>query len=371
MIMMALKQSNFIITSIIIACTFIPFSQLSGADRLKKIPLAKNISVATCDKLDITADGKVSFIPIKTEEYLLPSRMHFAGASEGILYLYNNDYIISIDERTGTITQKIDRKGNGPEEYITILSASIDTKEKTIIIYDPQKNKIIKYDYYGKFIGVQKFEENGTVVVMPDGNYIICYKPYSSKQNLYGIYDSEGKLIRESKSKRVDGRSRIIAYNMAQNFNNNSFISQTNIDTLTCISSSNEYPMIYMDLGKYHMPDKYRKSIELMNNNIDRYISISDLNIVKEYLFIGYHYDKKLYRDIWNINKSELLSRSILEKSDDRFGFPVKVNGTIVYCWCDFTHNNSLYCILPHWESVKVFPNIKEEDNPVLMKITF
>ena len=344
-------------------------SNTLGNNRLKAIPLSKNIRLSQRDNWDIGTAGKVSFIPIETTQYLLPDQMQFAGISENQLYLYNNDFIISIDMNTGTIIRQIDRKGNGPEEYISILSASVDNNDKSIVIYDPGKDRITKYDYYGRFIGIWESDAKGTVRVMPDGNYIVCYKPYSSKQYLYGVYDKYGKLIRESYSERLDKEARILTFNLSQNFNNSCFIRQAYQDTIICIDTYNEFPMLYMDLGKYRIPDRYRQNLNFTEDNTDKYIDISDLNIVNDYLFVSYYYNNKLYRDVWDIATPELLSRSIINGQDSRFGFPVQVNGETVYCWCDFTYGNSLFCFLPYWESVKVFPDIKEGDNPIIMKI--
>lgn len=354
----------FLLTSILSSCL-----DTLGNNQPKTIPLSQNIRMAQYDKLDGITDFKVSFIPIKTTELLLPDHMRFAGISENYLYLYNKDVIISIDMSSGDIIRQIDRKGNGPEEYISILSASVDNKDKLIVIYDPGKDRISKYDYYGNFICTLELEEKGAVGVLPDGNYIVCYRPYSSKQHLYGIYDKYGKLIRESNGGRLDTETRILTFNMSQNFNNSCFIRQAYQDTIVCIDTSNEFPMLYMDLGKYRMPDKYRQNLKLMEDNIDRYIDISDLNIVNDYLFLSYFYNNKLYRDVWNITKPELLSRSIIKDQESRFGFPLQIKGNVLYCWCDFTNGNSLFCILPYWESVKVFPDLKEEDNPIIIKI--
>ena len=72
---------------------------------------------------------------------------------------------------------------------------------------------------------------------------------------------------------------------------------------------------------------------------------------------------------MWDIEKEELLSRSIIKDNNSRFGFPVQIGDSTIYSWCDFTQQGLLYCFLPYAEALKIFPNIAVEDNSVIMKI--
>ncbi len=336
---------------------------------LKVIPIAEYIGEEQCDYFDISANAEISCIPIKSSDYPLGDNMKCAGVYKNLLFLYNDDCVVSIDMKSGSVMNRFERKGNGPEEYITILSASIDSEAKEVVVYDPAKNKIIKYDFDGVYRGDLNIKEKGPVSVTPDGNYLVCYKPHSSKKNLYGIYNRKGELVSETSRLRLEVDSRILGFTVPQSIDGGCLIRQSYQDTILCIGSNGEIPMFYLKLGKYKMPDDYRKNLSLMEKNIDRYIEVNDLNVLKNYLFIGYFYNNKLYRDVWDIEKEELLSRSIIKDNNSRFGFPVQIGDSTIYSWCDFTQQGSLYCFLPYAEALKIFPNIAVEDNSVIMKI--
>lgn len=333
------------------------------------IPLAQNINLAQDRDTEMIAFKNVSFIRISTKKYLMSDMMRFAGVFNNQLFLYDKDCIISTDITTGDIINQINRKGNGPEEYISILSASLDTYDQTLIVYDPDKNRITKYSFNGDFKGIIQLEESGCTCVMSDNNYLVCYRPNSSIKNLFGIYDRNWNVIRKSNLMQSSVKSRIMAFNVPHTFNNKYYIRQNYKDTLFCINLSSESPEIHLQRGKYRMPDEYRNSLTAMAKVRDRYIEINDVNIAGNHLFVGYFYDHKLYRDVWNLVNSELLSRSVINNPNCRYGFPIHIEGQTIYCWCDFVYNNSIFCFLPHWESIKLFPNHSEEDNPILIKI--
>lgn len=333
------------------------------------IPLAQTINSVQDKDTEIMAFKNVSFIKISTQNYLMYDKMRFAGIFNNQLFLYDKNCIISADISTGDVISQINRKGNGPEEYLSILSVSLDAYDQTLLVYDPDKNRITRYSFNGDFKGIVQLEESGCTCVMADNNYLVCYSPDSSIKNLYGIYDRNWNIIRKSNLMQSSVKSRIMSFNIPQTFNNGCYIRQTYKDTLFCINLSSEHPAVHLQRGKYRMPDDYRKSLTEMAKVRDRYIEINDVNIAGNHLFVGYFYDNKLYRDVWDLVNSILLSRAVINNPNSQYGFPILIDGKIIYCWCDFVYNNSVFCFLPYWEAIKLFPHLTQEDNPIIIKI--
>lgn len=58
---------------------------------------------------------------------------------------------IFLFDRKGKFIRKINRRGNGPEEYIHITGINIDELHEEILVYSNALRKILVYDLYGNF----------------------------------------------------------------------------------------------------------------------------------------------------------------------------------------------------------------------------
>jgi hypothetical protein len=63
----------------------------------------------------------------------------------------NDDGDIFVYDRTGKALRKINRKGQGGEEYTYILGITLDEDNDEMFVNDHYKRRIIVYDLYGKF----------------------------------------------------------------------------------------------------------------------------------------------------------------------------------------------------------------------------
>lgn len=115
------------------------------------IDLAGNINKTTTpstlnDYFDIT-----QIIQLETSENFLLSDITFVGTNDNELILNDKNAVYFIDKKSGKLLSKIDRKGNGPGEYIQIYSTNTD-KDGNIIVLDPSKKILLKYTRNGDFI---------------------------------------------------------------------------------------------------------------------------------------------------------------------------------------------------------------------------
>jgi hypothetical protein len=62
-----------------------------------------------------------------------------------------NDGDIFVYDRTGKAIRKINRKGQGDEEYVNILGVILDEDNNEIYVHTHYERKIKVYDLYGKF----------------------------------------------------------------------------------------------------------------------------------------------------------------------------------------------------------------------------
>jgi len=96
----------------------------------------------------------------------------------------NNDGDIFVYDRTGKAKRKLNRKGQGGEEYLIINGIVLDEDNGEIFVSDIMKKKIFVYDLYGKF--KRSFNQKDDSKAMPylkifnyDRNNLICYDDFN------------------------------------------------------------------------------------------------------------------------------------------------------------------------------------------------
>lgn len=335
------------------------------------IDLASEIKAGQDHRLDFGELCNTGIIPIETKDIVLPYRLSLAGADGDTFFLNNNEAVTAIDIRSGAITGRISRKGNGPQEYVMIAGASVDNIRKLIYVYDPAKGRTLCYDYSGNYVDTDATCPAGMTHILPDGNKMVCHSPFSDSASCFGIYGKDDRHIRDGSIRKSGIRTSMLYLEQAFRFDDASYFRRSLCDTIYCITTESDIPAIVVNRGRYVMPDEYYQSLEQVNRNIDRYIDINTYMLAAGHLFLEYRHDRKKYRDVWDTGSSELLSRTIISGPDSDYGFPVTVNGVTLHCWPDFASGNSAFCILPYSEAAKLVPDLTEESNPVILRIDF
>ena len=92
------------------------------------------------------------------------------GGNMGDIFLYNRS--------TGKGVRKINRKGQGGEEYSQITQIILDEEQNEMFIVDYPRQKFMVYNLEGKFLRDFKFDENSfyTFVYPYDKAHLIVYK---------------------------------------------------------------------------------------------------------------------------------------------------------------------------------------------------
>ena len=75
-------------------------------------------------------------------------------------YLIGSNQVISFFDKTGRFHHAIQRRGEGPEEYLTIADFMVDKQKKQIWIWDMRKSRLACYDYQGAFLRFAQHEHS-------------------------------------------------------------------------------------------------------------------------------------------------------------------------------------------------------------------
>ena len=94
----------------------------------------------------------VEYIPLETnDEFINHGYVQAIGKKYIIVRNYNNDGDIFVYDRNGKAIRKINRKGQGGEEYISCRSVTLDEENEELFINDFLARKITVYDLKGNF----------------------------------------------------------------------------------------------------------------------------------------------------------------------------------------------------------------------------
>jgi hypothetical protein len=95
----------------------------------------------------------VEYIPLETTDDFLTQGVVMAVSTEIILVKnrFNDGDLFVFDRKNGKGLRKINRRGQGPEEYLSISEIVLDEDNNEMFVIDNGGRKILVYDLYGNF----------------------------------------------------------------------------------------------------------------------------------------------------------------------------------------------------------------------------
>lgn len=146
----------------------------------------------------------VEYVALETkDDFLNRGVVHDIG-KKTILVTNQDDGDIFVYDRTGNALRKINRRGQGGEEYISCFNITLDEENEEMFINDISLQKIHVYDLYGNFKrSFQHKKGNGTLfyndIFNYDKNNLICYDQYNEKIPFVLISKKDGSITKEIK----------------------------------------------------------------------------------------------------------------------------------------------------------------------------
>jgi hypothetical protein len=120
----------------------------------------------------------VEYIPLETMNDFLTQGFVLAIGKEMILVKNRvNDGDIFVYDRNGKVRRKINRMGQGAEEYLFINEILLDEDNREMFVNEIGRGKILVYDLYGEFKRSISYPDNVRYdnIHNYDKNYLICY----------------------------------------------------------------------------------------------------------------------------------------------------------------------------------------------------
>ena len=145
----------------------------------------------------------VEYIPLETnDEFINQGYVNAIGEKYIIVTNYREDGDIFVYDRNGKAIRKINRKGQGGEEYISCLKIILDEENEELFINDFLARKIKVYDLEGNFKRSFKQKQEGDTqfygeIFNYDKNNLICYDECNADIPFLLISKKDGSITRE------------------------------------------------------------------------------------------------------------------------------------------------------------------------------
>ena len=101
---------------------------------------------------------------------------------------------IYIFDKSGKFIRKINKKGRGPGEYLSLNDVAVDVSNKRLIVHDDMAQKISIFTYEGEFIEKIRLDFITTSIAYLGNNRLACYCDYINNPN-YSIRSKSPNLI--------------------------------------------------------------------------------------------------------------------------------------------------------------------------------
>lgn len=387
---------NFLISIIILTFTFIGCSENnSSQDNLIMVDVIKDYPKKDFLLQDIF---DIEYIQLETaDEFLTQGNIRAIG--KNIILTKNNGRtdgdIFLFDRTTGKGIRKINRLGQGGEEYTNILEIVLDEERQEIFVNNHYSGKIIVYDLKGEF--KRSFNQPEMCFYNEMGIFdkdrLICHDGYLSfdkeekKRNFFMLVSKQDGSIEEIPIpydkvktelilKQIDGKTR------DWSVRNKKLIPHEDAWLLTELSADTIYrysPNVKMKPFIVRTP-----SVQIMNPEVFLFPSI----LTDRYYFMQAVKKDFDFRTDTDLKRTDLMydkeSNKIFEvtfyNSDYIEKIPVKMMFEISILSFVNKEGIAFSRILPASELVEAYQNnklrgslkeiaasLKEEDNPVVM----
>ena len=129
----------------------------------------------------------VEYIPLETNnEFVCGNYVRAVGRNHVIMTNHDNDGNIYIFDRSGKALRKINRKGQGGEEYNILSRVVLDENNNELFVNDMYAKKILVYDLEGNFKRKLSTSEDFLFFDMYDFDqeHLICHDSFNDNNSL-------------------------------------------------------------------------------------------------------------------------------------------------------------------------------------------
>ncbi|MDR1593633.1 MAG: 6-bladed beta-propeller [Prevotellaceae bacterium] len=344
--------------------------------------------------------SKVDYIPLETNDECLIGRIEQILVYKDRLYLLDRFQTKSVFcySKDGKFLYQIDKKGQGPGEYIDIDNISIDHDNDRLLLYF--NHNVLEYDLNGNYVKTHHFDIWAHQFTYIGNNCAAFYGGYTTNREYEKENMTPNLFITENYKKVIhtdlyfrSTRNISALIGLFSNFSNDysgtvSFLSSYN-DTVYHLTPNAVKRAYYIDFGKMKKSKSYytllsspTATIEAVNDNND-YCNIRTMTETRTCLFIEYWHRRIFHWVFYYKDTGKIIDVCHDYSNDESGAFPMWDDIHNICCvvpiWTDghsFYGYIDAYIIAEKKESVtdpevkKKIENLSEYDNPVIVVMT-
>ncbi|MDR1258794.1 MAG: 6-bladed beta-propeller [Tannerellaceae bacterium] len=159
----------------------------------------------------------VEYIPLETtEEFVTQDLVLDISRNRIILRNHPEDGNIFIFDRNGKALKRINRKGQGTEEYTVYMRVALDEDNGELFVNDRPRDRIVVYDMDGNFRRILKQDEKVSFGYMYnlDNENLICSKNRKEQRPFAVISRRDGSVTGEIQIPFKEGISTTVEFEM-------------------------------------------------------------------------------------------------------------------------------------------------------------
>lgn len=290
---------------------------------------------------DVENSGlKFRYIPLELSDSSLIGDIDKIILTKDYIVVRSNDFIFLFDYK-GDFIRRIGARGDGPGQYKSILDVSVDESERRIFLADYSSNKVLEYDFEGKYLKDYNFSPFWWTFEAIDRSFLI------SPMNLFGneLYKIKlttytGDSIAYFKNNVLYTSQDNLLYPTVkcfQHYHNEIVCRQQFNDSIYTFVPRTQNLVIryYFDFGDAHFPIELLESSVKFTTESVNYGFVEDITETDDYIFLHITYK----------GKSE---KYIIRKGlDDGFYKVEKDNGVLIktaglYFWPKWSNDKRL-----------------------------
>lgn len=391
-----IKTSVLFVLVIILSCTRSSTENKLITYNLKELPEITNPRLS-----DLGFDD-IKYIPLETKEQGLIERT-INISSLGDIILVSDKFIIIKQfndilkfDGNGKFISQIGTSGRGPNEFQACHDIDID-EDGNIYFYDGWKKRLFEYSVDGSFLRMIKLPLSGVGNFRTVGKDFLFYNEnhFGNIENSFNLIDSCGHIIMPYHNKYPFTRETSDAYgfiheNIFYKYRGILYTKEVYCDTIFSFSNMKFKSHIVIDVGDRAITPKARSEFDGMHL-AKNYITPYSLFEFGDYIYYEFRYtfdfsNSRAYGFIGSkTNKFQALISLETGIINDLDGGPGIVpltteDDNTVVSWIDalqlkkYIESDSFKNSTPKYpekknELEKLANNLKETDNPVLMRV--
>ena len=341
-------------------------------------PVTVKIDIGTRHNEKSIADFQSRFsinrlIPIETSDVSLlgGNLMQVIVSGEDVFILDGTQqFTVFRYNIAGKFIRSINRRGNGPQEYINAISIAVANDK--LYVADNMGKRILQYDLDGKYLNTVSLDHNVYQLIVDRSGNMIMTGSYTNNYMLY-IYDQSGTNIANYFPRDEKLGNMMLtqtSMNSLKFYKNGIYVTNYFDPTIYYIRDNEVKPLAVFDFGINNIPqdlfigDPRQKMEKFTANREKSVMSIDNLTITDDWII----FVPEKFRDFYVVYYNRKQNNYMTNRD---FNIPYSTFFGNYKAPYGYTEAGEYYSLIDSWDLRNMIEELAEKDNDYLSKYEF